>query len=475
MSQPTYYLAIDFGASSGRHILGHIEEGKMVIEEIYRFENGVVERNGHLCWDYEKLFAEVKNGMRRCVELGKIPTYMGIDTWGVDFVLLDAEDKVLGETVAYRDSRTEGMEEVVYRTTPPDELFRRTGITYQPFNTIYQLAVVREQEPELMARAASLLMVPSYFNFLLTGVKMNEYTMASTSQLVNAETENWDYEIIGRLGLPAEMFERLRRPGTRVGKLLPAVRDEVGFDCTVLLPAAHDTASAVVAVPCEEESFAYISSGTWSLIGTELAEPNTTEKTRLAGFSNEGGYQGRFRYLKNIMGLWMINSARREWRAAGSEYSFDELCALAREANDFPSRVDVSDNRFMAPASMIAEVQAACRENGQPVPESVGEVSSVIYHSLACGYKEAVGEIEKNTGRRFGALCIVGGGSKAAYLNELTAREVGLPVLAGPSEATAIGNLAVQMIATGTVADLTAARRLIKESFAVERIEVPEA
>ena len=475
MSQPVYYLAIDFGTSSGRHILGHIEDGKMMIEEIYRFENGIAEKNGHLCWDYEKLFAEVKNGMRRCVELGKIPTYMGIDTWGVDFVLLDAEDKVLGETVAYRDSRTEGMEEVVYRTTPPDELFRRTGVAYQPFNTIYQLTAIREKEPELMARAASILMVPSYFNFLLTGVKMNEYTMASTSQLVNAETENWDYELIGRLALPAEMFERLRRPGTRVGKLSPAVREEVGFDCIVLLPAAHDTASAVVAVPCEEESFAYISSGTWSLIGTELAEPNTTEKTRKAGFSNEGGYQGRFRYLKNIMGLWMINSARREWRDVGTELSFTEICDLAREANDFPSRVPVADTRFMAPASMIAEVQAACRESGQPVPETVGEIASVIYHSLACGYREAIEEIEKNTGRRFGAVCIVGGGSKAGYLNELTASATSRPVLAGPSEATAIGNLAVQMIATGEVADLAAARRLIKVSFAVERIEVPEA
>lgn len=471
MNKPIYYLAIDFGASSGRHILGHLEDGKMVLEEVYRFENGVSERGGHLCWDYERLWGEVKNGLRRCRELGKIPQYMAIDTWGVDFVLLDKQGKVLGDTIAYRDSRTEGMDRVVNKVASPEELFRRTGIAYQSFNTIYQLAAVKAEQPELLAEADTLLLVPSYFNYLLTGAKLNEYTMASTSQLVNAETENWDYELIGRLGLPAEIFDRLRRPGSRVGHFTPAVREEVGFDCLVLLPAAHDTASAVVAVPCEEDSFAYISSGTWSLVGTELSDPNTTENSRKAGFSNEGGYNGRFRYLKNIMGMWMINSARREWKAAGCEYSFDELCRLAGEADDFPSRGPVADIRFLAPASMIAEVQAACRESGQPVPESVGEIASVIYHSLACGYKDAIEEIERNTGRHFGAVCIVGGGSKAAYLNRLTATETGRPVLAGPSEATAIGNLAVQMIATGAIADLTAARRLIKDSFAVERVE----
>ena len=469
--KPTYYLAIDFGASSGRHILGHIEDGKMLLEEVYRFDNNVVERNGHLCWEYDRLFGEVLNGLRRCRELGKIPTYMGIDTWGVDFVLLDGQDKVIGDTVAYRDSRTEGMEKLVYEKVPAEELYRRTGIVYQPFNSLFQMMALREQAPEQLEAARTILFVPAYFNFLLTGQKCNEYTMVSTSQMVDAETRNWDYELLGKLCLPGEICDRLRMPGELVGTFTQEVRDAVGFDCRVLLPACHDTASAVAAVPCEQESFAYISSGTWSLFGTELREAVATREALEAGFTNEGGYEGRYRFLKNIMGLWMIQSARREWKAEGKSYSFAELCEEAAKADDFPSRVQVEDNRFMAPASMIAEVQAACRESGQPVPETVGEVSAVIYHSLADCYARALAQMESITGQHFAELCIVGGGSQADYLNELTAKATGRVVLAGPSEATAIGNLAVQMIAAGEVKDLLAARRLVKSSFAVKRLE----
>ena len=469
--KPTYYLAIDFGASSGRHILGHLEDGKMVLEEVYRFDNNVVEKNGHLCWEYDRLFEEVLNGLRRCRELGKEPTYMGIDTWGVDFVLLDGEDRVIGDTVAYRDSRTEGMETLVYQKVPADELYRRTGIAYQPFNSLYQLVALREHEPAQLAAARSILFVPAYFNFLLTGEKCNEYTMASTSQLVDVETRNWDYELLGKLCLPGEIFDRLQMPGEVVGRFSEEVKKAVGFDCCVLLPACHDTASAVAAVPCEKESFAYISSGTWSLFGTELREAVATREALEAGFTNEGGYEGRYRFLKNIMGLWMIQSARREWKAGGKSYSFAELCEEALKADAFPSRVQVENNRFLAPKSMIAEVQAACRESGQAVPETVGEVSAVIYHSLAECYARALAQMESITGQHFAELCIVGGGSQADYLNELTAKATGRTVLAGPSEATAIGNLAVQMIATGEIHDLLAARRLIKESFAVKRIE----
>ena len=471
MKKPTYYLAIDFGASSGRHILAHLEDGEMKLEEIYRFENGVAEKNGHLCWDYEHLWNEVLNGLRRCRELDKIPSYMGIDTWGVDFVLLDGEDRLVGDTVAYRDSRTDGMEKVVYNKVSAEELFRRTGVPYQPFNTIYQLVALREKEPAILAAAKSLLLVPAYFNFLLTGEKCNEYTMASTSQMVDAETRKWDYELLGKLNLPAEIFGDLHMPGEFVGNFTPAVREAVGFDCRVILPACHDTASAVAAVPCEEESFAYISSGTWSLFGTELREPNTTRESFEAGFTNEGGYEGRYRFLKNIMGLWMIQSARREWKAEGKSYSFADLCDEARKCDDFPSRVPVEDNRFLAPAHMITEVQNACRESGQPVPETVGEVSAVIYHSLADCYARAMAQMEAITGEHFAELCIVGGGSQADYLNELSAKATGRTVLAGPSEATAIGNLAVQMIASGELSDLLDARRVIKKSFAVKRIE----
>lgn len=469
--KPTYYLAIDFGASSGRHILGHIEDGKMVLEEVYRFDNNVVERNGHLCWEYDRLFEEVLNGLRRCRELGKEPTYMGIDTWGVDFVLLDENDQVIGDTVAYRDSRTDGMEKVIYNKVPIDELYRRTGIAYQPFNSSLQLVALREQEPEQLAAARSILFVPAYFNFLLTGEKCNEYTMASTSQLIDVETRSWDYELLGKLCLPGDIFDRPQMPGEVVGRFTDAVKKAVGFDCCVLLPACHDTASAVAAVPCEKESFAYISSGTWSLFGTELREAVATREALDAGFTNEGGYEGRYRFLKNIMGLWMIQSARREWKAEGKSYSFAELCEEALKADAFPSRVQVEDNRFLAPKSMIAEVQAACRESGQAIPETVGEVSAVIYHSLAECYARALAQMELITGQHFAELCIVGGGSQADYLNELTAKATGRTVLAGPSEATAIGNLAVQMIATGEIDNLLAARRLIKDSFAVKKIE----
>lgn len=471
MKKTTYYLAIDFGASSGRHILGHIENGEMKLEEIYRFENGVSEKNGHLCWDFDHLFNEVLAGLRRCRELDKIPSYMGIDTWGVDFVLLDQEDRVLGDTVAYRDARTEGMREIVCKKVSAEELFARTGIAYQPFNTIYQMVALREKAPELLAKAKSMLLVPAYFNFLLTGEKCNEYTMASTSQLVDAETKKWDYELIGKLNLPAEIFGELHMPGELVGTFKKEVREAVGFDCRVLLPACHDTASAVAAVPCEEDSFAYISSGTWSLFGTELREPNTLRESLDAGFTNEGGYEGRYRFLKNIMGLWMIQSARREWKAEGKDLSFAAICDEAGKYDDFPSRVSVEDNRFLAPDSMIAEVQAACREAGMLVPEQVGEIAAVIYHSLADCYARAMEQMESITGEHFEALCIVGGGSQADYLNELTAKAVGRPVLAGPSEATAIGNLAVQMIAAGEVENLLEARQLIKKSFAVKRIE----
>ena len=471
MKKTTYYLAIDFGASSGRHILGHLENGEMKLEEVYRFENGVAEKNGHLCWDYDHLWNEVLNGLRRCHEIGKVPTYMGIDTWGVDFVLLDGADKIIGDTVAYRDSRTEGMADVVHKVISGEELFRRTGVVYQPFNTVYQLVALREQAPEQLAAARSILMVPAYFNFCLTGEKMNEYTMASTSQMVDAETRNWDYELLGRLQLPGDIFERLHMPGETVGSFTREVQEAVGFDCTVILPACHDTASAVAAVPCEEESFAYISSGTWSLFGTELTEANTTQESYDAGFTNEGGYEGRYRFLKNIMGLWMIQSARREWKAEGKTYSFAELCDEARKCDDFPSRVPVEDNRFLAPAHMITEVQNACRESGQQVPETVGEVSAVIYHSLADCYARAMAQMESITGKHFAELCIVGGGSQADYLNELSAKATGRAVLAGPSEATAIGNLAVQMIAAGDLSNLLDARRVIKKSFAVKRIE----
>ena len=465
---PKYYLAIDFGASSGRHMLGHMEDGRMILEEVYRFENGMVKKNGHRCWDTGRLFGEILNGMKKCAELGKIPSSMAIDTWGVDYALLDAEGNLAAETYGYRDHRTDGVDEKVYRLIPHDELYARTGIQKLAFNTIYQLAAAKEQEPETFERAATLLFLPDYFHYLLTGVRKSEYTNATTGQLVSPETKQWDMELIRRIGIPEKLFLPLELPGSYVGNLKKEIQDIVGFDCEVVMAASHDTASAVVSVPSQSDSAMYISSGTWSLMGVELKEAICSPECMRANLTNEGGYDYRFRYLKNIMGLWMIQSVRHELDDA---YSFAQLCDLAEEEKDFPSRVDVDDAAFLAPENMMEAIREMCRKTGQPVPETVGQISAVIYQSLSECYARTADEIEGITGQHYDAINIVGGGSKAAYLNELTAKKTGRTVYAGPGEATAIGNLAVQMIRDGVFGGLKEARKCIFDSFGVKTYE----
>lgn len=462
------YLAVDIGASSGRHILGWLEDGKLRLQEIYRFQNGLQGVEGHRCWDLSALFAEILNGLRVCKTLGRIPTTLGIDTWAVDYVLLDEGDEVLGRTYAYRDDRTAGMDEKVYACIPQDALYARTGIQKQPFNTIYQLMASREQEPALFARARTLLMVPDYFNFLLTGVKKSEYTNATTTQLVSPVTKDWDRELIGLLGYPQELFLPLTLAGTPVGHLKPELAQELGFDPLVMQTTTHDTASAVLAVPARGEDFLYISSGTWSLMGVEQQEANCTRAAQMANFTNEGGYDYRFRFLKNIMGLWMIQNVQKELETA---YSFGELCRLAEEAGDFPARVDVNDARFLAPDSMIDTLRAVCAQGGMPVPQTPGELAAVVYQSLAESYGQTVQEIEALTGKTYDAIHIVGGGANAAYLNRLTANATGKTVYSGPTEATAIGNLAVQLLRAGEFADVSQAREVIFSSFAVQTFE----
>lgn len=466
----TYYLAVDIGASSGRHILGSVENGRMALEEIYRFPNGMKEKNGHLCWDVEELFFHIKEGMKQCKKLGKIPASMGIDTWAVDFALLDSEDQPVGDTVGYRDSRTQGMDEKVYEIISPEELYGRTGIQKQIFNTIYQFMAVKEEHPEYLQKAASMLMIPDYFHFLLTGVKKQEYTNATTTQLVSPETKQWDYELIDRLGYPREWFGLLSMPGTVVGPLLPQIAQEVGFTCDVVLPATHDTGSAVLAVPSNEEDVLYISSGTWSLMGTERKTADCSEDSRKRNFTNEGGYEYRFRYLKNIMGLWMIQSVKKELSAMGQDYSFAELCQMA-SGEVIDSLVDCNDDSFLAPASMIKAVQEFCKNTGCSVPETAGELAAVIYNSLARCYGETVRELEDMTGKHYEKIHIVGGGANADYLNRLTAKYTGRPVFAGPTEATAIGNLAAQMIRRGEYRSLMEARQGIFESFAISEYQ----
>ena len=481
----TYHLAIDIGASSGRHILGHLEDGKMILEEVYRFDNSQIRKDGHDCWDHQALARSVLQGIAKCKEIGKIPATIGIDTWGVDFILLDGQGLPCSDMVAYRDARTKGADALVDAAISADELYARCGIQKMLFNTIYQLAALKKEHPEQIEKAQRLLMVPEYLNFVLTGKMANEYTNATTGNLVNARAKDWDWEVIDKLGLPRRIFGKLEMPGTPLGGLTSAVQAEVGFDAQVVLPATHDTGSAFLAVPARDDQAVYISSGTWSLLGVENAEPITTPEAKAANFTNEGGAWYRFRFLKNIMGLWMIQSIRRELNGVdyvegkektaswtlfdyekGKKYSFADLENAAKAATSFAGRVSANDTRFLAPASMIAEVQAAADVK----PATVGELMQCVYASLADCYAKMIKNLAQLTGKTYTSVNIVGGGSKDGYLNKLTAEATGLEVFAGPTEGTAIGNLIVQFIAAGELADLADARACVGRSFDVTQV-----
>ena len=462
-----YYLAIDIGASSGRHILAHLEEGRMVLEEIHRFPNGMVEKDGENVWDVDELFAQIKLGMKKCGELGKVPVSVGVDTWGVDFVLLDKEGRRIGNAVAYRDGRTRGMDEEVYKIISEDDLYARTGIQKAIFNTIYQLMALKVKKPGQLAEAETMLLMPDYFHYMLSGVAAAEYTEATTGQLVSPETKDWDRELIRKLGYPEKIFQKMVTPGTVLGELTPEVQKEVGYNCRVVEPATHDTGSAVIAVPTDRDDALYISSGTWSLMGTELMEANCSPESKASNLTNEGGYDYRFRYLKNIMGLWMIQSVKKE---IGGSLGFGEICDMASKCT-ISSIVDCNDDRFLAPANMTEEVRSACRESGQQVPEGLAEVASVIYNSLAQCYAKTIRQLEGITGKKYDRIHIVGGGSNADYLNRLTAKATGVPVYAGPTEATAIGNIAAQMMSAGELTGLKAARACVFESFPISQYQ----
>lgn len=459
-----YFLAIDIGASSGRHILGSLENGKIVLEEIHRFWNGMDDRNGTLCWDVDRLFHEIIEGMKKCREIGKIPVSVGIDTWGVDYVLLDKDDNMLGQAVGYRDHRTDGMDEEVYRIISEEDLYARTGIQKQIFNTVYQLMAVKKQNPEYMEKAAALLMIPDYFHYRLCGKKVQEYSNATTGQLVDPKTKDWDYELIEMLGFNKNMFQKIYMPGEAVGNLTEEVKNMVGYDCQVVLPPTHDTASAVMAVPSNEEKVCYISSGTWSLMGVERDDADCSAKSRTANFTNEGGYQGRITYLANIMGLWMIQSVRNQ---LAPDMSYGDLCEQASKET-IQTLVDCQDESFLSPDDMVEAVKDYCRKASLTVPETLPELASVIYNSLAKCYQEKLQEIENLTGTKYDRIHIIGGGSNAAYLNELTAKYTGIPVYAGPGEATAIGNILTQMIQDGEFTDLKQARECVANSFEIK-------
>ncbi len=450
-----YYLAIDIGASSGRHILSWIDNGKLQLQEIYRFKNGFSEKDGHLCWDIDRLFSEIKEGMKKCREIGKIPVSVAIDTWGVDYVLLDKDDNRITNAVSYRDNRTNGMDKKVEAVISEAELYSRTGLQKQMYNTIYQLM---SEPKEIMDKAESFLMIAPYLNFLLTGNKMNEYTNVTTTGLVNAKTGKWDTELIESLGLKSSIFGEIYQPKTVVGMLTGDIQQEIGYNCKVILPATHDTASAVLAVREDGEDNLFLSSGTWSLLGFVSDKANCSEESRLFGLSNEGSAVGTTCCLKNIMGLWIIQSIKRNLE---DKYSFPELSAMARDVKEFPSYIDVNDNDFMAPDNMIDAIRGYCKKTNQAVPESIGEVMQCVYQSLAKCYKETADAIEGLQKKTYRTISIVGGGCQDTYLNEMTEKFTGKKVTAGPVEATAIGNILIQMLTEGEVKDLKEAKKLI--------------
>ena len=477
------YLAIDIGASSGRHIMGTVESGTLYLEEVYRFDNVQMHRNGHDCWDMDNLWKGIVDGLKQCQLKQMIPDVIGIDTWAVDYVLLNNRDEVIGDVVAYRDNRTEGMKDLVNQKVPAEVLYEKTGIQYQPFNTIYQLMALKQEHPEQLNEAKWMLMIPEYLNYKLTGIKQNEYTNATSTNLVNAMTKTWDDELIRALDYPEELFHELAMPGTILGPLRAEVEKEVGFNATVMLPATHDTGSAFLAIPAEDNQAVYISSGTWSLLGVENKAPITTMESMQQNFTNEGGAWYRYRYLKNIMGLWMIQSIRRELNGVAyvqgkqkadkkeKVWSFPDLIEEAKKYETFPSIVDVNKECFLSPESMISEIKKECERTQQLVPSEIGELMQCVYNSLALCYKNAIENLEKITGKHFTSINIVGGGSQDGYLNEKTAKATGRVVYAGPTEGTAIGNLIVQMITFEDIKDLNEARQMIKHSFQVKEVK----
>ncbi len=458
-----YFLAIDIGASSGRHIIGYIENGKMITEEIYRFQNGpktktAYDKKEHLTWENERLFEEILNGLKKAKEIGKIPYSVGVDTWGVDYALLDKNDKEIGGVYCYRDARTDDTIPKVHETVPFKELYAKTGIQFASFNTVYQL--LHDKETGRMDEAETFLMLPDYFHFKLTGVKRQEYTNGTTTGMVNSVTHTWDEEILDKLGYKKSLFKTLSMPGTEVGEFSDEVAAIVGYKAKVVLPATHDTASAVLAAPLDGQT-PYISSGTWSLLGVEQNYAHTDEAASESGYSNEGSVNGTFRLQKNIMGLWMIQQVRHE---LGDKYSFAELAEMAK-ANPVPYEINVNEQKFMAPESMIDAINQSV---GKEL--TVGEMAYVIFNNLARDYQLSLDALEKVTGEKYETLNIIGGGSKNMLLNELTAQKTGKRIVTGPAEGTAIGNLMMQMVGAGEIASVQDGRNIIKKSFDITEL-----
>ncbi len=461
-----HYLAFDLGASSGRAILGTFADGRIELEELHRFENGPVDINGGLFWNLLGLFAELKTGLKKALDKGVDLAGAAIDTWGVDFGIIDANGQFTGFPRHYRDPRTADIYPYAFAKVPKERMYDITGIQFMNLNTVFQLAAMQRDGDSALVTGQKLLFMPNALTYLFTGNASAEYTIASTSQICDAKAADWSREMIAELGLPGHLFPEIVSPCTVVGELRAAICEELKCDpIPFILVGSHDTASAVAAVPATTgKSWAYLSSGTWSLLGVELDQPLISPAALAANYTNEGGLAGTIRFLKNIMGMWLIQESRAEWRRQGKKYTFDEMDLMAAEAEPFRSFIDPNDESFVAPGNMPERIAEFCRRTGQPVPETPGQIMRCALESLALRYRMALDEIEAITGQKIEILHLVGGGVKNLVLNQYTADAIGRPVITGPVEATALGNIAAQAMATGDIADLAEARRVIAAS-----------
>ena len=461
-------LGFDFGASSGRAMLGVFDGKTIQISELHRFSNDPVMINDRFMWDTPRLFFEMKEALTKASRQGIKIDAIGIDTWGVDFGLLDKNGNLVSNPIHYRDAHTDGIMEKAYQIVPKEEIFAATGLAFMQFNTLYQLLSLKLADDPALKIADKLLFTPDLLAYFLTGQMGTEYTIASTSQMIDPATGDWAWDLLKKFGLPTHILTPIQPAGTVRGMLKEDICRECGMESVpVIAVGSHDTASAVAAVPAKAGSnFAYISSGTWSLFGTELDKPLTTPDVMEANYTNEGGVCGTTRLLKNIMGLWIIQECKREWDRRGQEVSFGELVTLAQQAPAFKAVIDVDDPCFLAPGGMPERVRDYCRRTGQAVPEGMGEIARVVYEGLALKYRWAIERLEKDLlGHRIDVLHIVGGGSKNELLNRFTAEAIGRRVVAGPSEGTVIGNLLVQAMALGGIGSLAGLRRVVAASF----------
>lgn len=461
-------LAYDLGASSGRALLGRLTNRKMEVEEIHRFPNDPVQVSYRLHWDILRLYHEIKQGLLKAKNKGVVLDSLGIDSWAVDFGFIGKNGELLGNPYHYRDSHTDGAMEKLLAAVPPPAIFGRTGIQFLSFNTIYQLFALKQADSPLLRQAKRFLMIPDLLRYFLTGDMYHEFSNATTTQLYNPVDGRWDPELVNWIGLQADLFGPVLQPGSPAGRLRKSVREELGVGgIPVFAVAEHDTGSAVVAVPASESSFAYLSCGTWSLMGTELDRPAINDSALKLNFTNEGGAYGTFRLLKNIMGLWILQESRREWERGGAAYTFSELIALAEQAAPFGAFIDPDDPVFLSPGNMPERIREYARRTNQNPPQETGEIVRCILESLALKYRYVLELTERLSGKTFNGLHMVGGGINNTLFCQWTSNAVGKPVWAGPAEGSAIGNLAVQWIAQGELSDIWEARRVIGESFPV--------